>query len=267
MNKFSKCIFILFMSFFVVSIDVNAEVKTYTRTEQNLLVPEHVKVDKNNTKAILNTPAVDQSQKIYDFIDLLNAEEEKKIYNKIKDYINNTSLQLVILTSDNVDTRNPLDYMYDFYDYNDFARKGIIFFVYKAEKEYEIYMGTIGEVSNIYTDSRINQTLAYVYKSLEEEKYYECFDNYIKIVDGFYNLENNENAKINEKGEVVKGFPWIEIIILSSALTFIIMMFLIMNDRKKGSVFKVDKLNMNTLTIKKGEDSVVNTDLKQSEKK
>jgi len=269
MNRFGKFIFIFIVSFLIFSIDinVNAEVKTYTRTEQNLLVPDHIKVDENNTKAILETPAVDQSQKIYDFLDILDDNEEKKIYNQIKKYIDDTSLQLVILTSDNVGSKRPFDYMNDFYQYNDFDTNGIIFFVYKGEKEYEIYMGTMGDVASIYNDNRINQTLAYVYKSLEEEKYYECFNNYIKIVSGFYELDHNENAKIDETGKVVKGFPWIEIIILSSTLTFVIMVLLIMNDKKKGNITKVNKLNMNTLVIKKGEDNVVNTDLKQSERK
>lgn len=267
MNKFGRVLLIIFISFFIFSIDVNAEIKTFTRTEQNLLVPDHVKVDEKNTSAILETPAIDQSQKIYDFAELLDDSEEKEIYNKIKKYIDNTSLQLVILTSDNIGSKKAIDYMYDFYDYNDFSRKGIIFFVYKAEKEYEIYMGTVGDISHIYSDTRINQTLSYVYKYLEEDKFYECFDNYIKIVDGFYVLDNNEKTKINENGEVVKGFPWVEIIILSGAVTFIVMMLLIMNDKKKGVITKIDKLNKNTLMIKKGDDNVVNTDLKQSERK
>ena len=84
MNKFGRVLLIIFISFFIFSIDVNAEIKTFTRTEQNLLVPDHVKVDEKNTSAILETPAIDQSQKIYDFAELLDDSEEKEIYNKIK---------------------------------------------------------------------------------------------------------------------------------------------------------------------------------------
>lgn len=272
MNKLCKIFFLLLISFFVFIFDLDVDaltsVKTYDRTEQNLLVPDYIVVTEKNKEAILDTPAVDQSQKVYDFANLLSNDEEAKIYKKIKNYIDNTSMQLIILTSNDVGDKKEMDYMYDFYDYNHFFREGIIFFIYKSSSEYKIFMGTVGnESSYIYTDNRINQTLAYVYKDLEDEKIYKCLSNYIKIVDGFYGLSKNENAKINENGEVVKGFPWIEIIVLSSTLTFVIMMLLIMHGNKKGIVTIVDRLDKDTIVIKKRDEKLVDTDLKEFEKK
>ena len=60
----------------MVSINVFASTNTYTRTNDNLLVPEDVTVTSNNINDILKTPAVFSSEKIYDFADLYTDNEE-----------------------------------------------------------------------------------------------------------------------------------------------------------------------------------------------
>ena len=56
-------------------------------------------------------------------------------------------------------------------------------------------MGNIGDKSSkvfdIYNDKRINQTLAYVYKDIENKNYYKAIDDYINILDGFYRLNGD----------------------------------------------------------------------------
>ena len=269
MRRLNKIIFIIFVCFFSSCICVDASTKTFTRTEDNLLVPGDITVTADNKSAILNTPAVDASEKIYDFGEILTTEEEKKLFKKVKEYSNISGIDLVILTAKTggTDVREPMTYMYDFYDYNAFRTNGVIFFVYQGEKEIEIYMGTTGAVSEIYTESRISQTLEYVHPYLVEKKYYTAFETYIKIIQGFYNLEY-EDGKINSEGDVVKnGVPLIEILVFSIATSFVVVMLLINHCRNKGIKTNIDKLNKNTIVIKLQNEVVVNTDLNQNEKK
>ena len=65
----------------------------------------------------------------------------------------------------------------------------------------------------------------YVYKDIAGGSYYKAVDDYIKILDGFYRM-NDGNYKVDKEGRVVKSIPWIEIVVLSVALTFIIVVIL-----------------------------------------
>ena len=78
--------------FFLSFISVQASVNTYTRTDSDYLVPDYIDVTGSNRDNVLSTPAVDASEKVYDFADLLTDSEEKKIYNQVIEYIDKTDL-------------------------------------------------------------------------------------------------------------------------------------------------------------------------------
>ena len=107
---------------FCLFVNVNASTKTFERTEANLLLPDWVEKDKVDVNNVLNTKAVDASEKIYDFVDYISDSEESKLYSYIKEYSTHTGYDLVIVTTDNLDNKNIKNYTYDFYDYNTFDR-------------------------------------------------------------------------------------------------------------------------------------------------
>lgn len=254
--------FILFLSY----INCNASINTYTRTNDNLYLPSDVKVTPDNIDNILKTPAVSSKEKIYDYADLFTDKEEDLLYDEITKYINHSTIDLAIVTTNNLNGKHIADYAYDFYDYNDFASSGVVFVIYKGTGDPEIFMGNSGsendDIFNIYSDDRINAILSYIYNDLKNGNYYKGVSNYIKLLEGFYDRENGD-YKVDPDGKIVKVIPWFEIIILSISLTFIIMIFCLYKiksiNKTSYSDYLDDKIDNNTLVVRKDLDEEINS--------
>ncbi len=261
-----KFIVFWFILFFIFSINVNASSNTYTRSNNNLLVPKDVIVTSENINAILNTPAVSSSEKIYDFANLLTDAEEKKLFKEINEYINNTTIDAAIVTTRDLRGFSIADYANNFYDYNDFMSDGVAFVIYVGGNEPSIYMANSGDrkgkVFTIYTEKRINQILAYVYKNISAGNYYNACSDYIKILSGYFNINRNTEYVVNNKGNIVKNIPWFEIIILSFTLTFIIDVILytkIVNNKKVSTLDILDDcVDKSTLMVKNNTSQFIN---------
>ena len=80
MKKIVYYISFLLLLFLISIIPTSAkEFKTCARTTTNLRVREYFVRD-DNLNAILETPCVDEVDKIYDFADLLTDLEEEELY-------------------------------------------------------------------------------------------------------------------------------------------------------------------------------------------
>ena len=82
MKKF-KYLIVIIIAFFTIGLNCNASTRTYTRTTDNLLIPNDVKIDSNNIQDILKTPAVSAVEKIYDFANLIDDNDEAKLVEEI----------------------------------------------------------------------------------------------------------------------------------------------------------------------------------------
>ncbi len=137
------------------------------------------------------TPQVDATQKIYDYADLLTDEEEKTLYNKVEQFIENHNLDLVLVTiSENpygVSDDYTKEYAQDFYDYNDFGigntHDGLIILIDMANRY--PYIATTGQAILIYDDSRINNMHDAAFDYLVDGKYFEAFNTYVESSEGF----------------------------------------------------------------------------------
>ena len=257
MKKFKFIIFGLFI-FFIVNNNVFASTNTYTRTKEAPLVPKDIVVDENNINNILNTPAVSSREKVYDYADLLTDNEEKKLVTNINEYISNSTIDVAIVTTNNLNGYSISEYAYNFYDYNDFMSDGVVFVIKVGESEPEIFMGnsgaTDGKAFKIYTQQRINQMLAYIYKNVSAKNYYNACDDYVKLLKGYFNIDRGGDYRVSEDGKLVKNIPWIEIITLALTLTFIIVIVSItkLNSNKKVSFADTldNCIDKNTLMVK-----------------
>ena len=197
----------------------------------------------------------------YDFLNILSDQERYELKNKIDEFVKETKIDISIVTTNDLCGFSINQYSNNFYDYNDFLNEGIIFVIYFNDIEPEIYMGNIGDKSSkvfdIYNDKRINQTLAYVYKDIENKNYYKAIDDYINILDGFYRL-NGDNYKVSKEGKVVKSINWFEIGVLSICLTFIINIFLLRKLKVKNTFIDYeDKIDNDSLMIKTDSETIV----------
>lgn len=265
MNKISKYLIIIVLSFFLFNNNCFASTNTFERTNDNLRVPKDVIVSENNINDIIATPSVKSSEKIYDFADVLTKSEEKKLYNNITQYISDSKYDAVIVTTNNLCGFSISNYTYNFYDYNDFSDEGIIFVIYLNGSDPEIFMGNSGDqdskIFTLYNQQMINSSLRYLYEnSISKGNYFEACNNYIKIIEGFYAKNSTGNFKVNDEGKIVKSIPFIEIGVISVALTFIIMVLLVTGFKNKKILVKenVDNyLNKNTMVVKNEYDKLL----------
>ncbi len=219
-----KILFIIVL--FIIPYCVEAKVVTYPRSGDNLLVPNDVVVTDENREVILKTPAVNSSLKLYDFAEVLSSEEDNKIAKKLQDYTVVSGLDAVVIVTKDLYTFDIWSYLYAFYDFNDFKDSGVVFVVYVGEEKPTIVMTNIGSdplLNRLYSKRVIQDTLKYVYKDIKNGNYYTALDNYVRIIQGFYNLDKKSgDYVVNEEGDIVKVIPWVELIILGVALTFIV---------------------------------------------
>lgn len=263
--KYFKYVFCLILLVLLYPSNCLASSKTYNRTKDNLLVPNDVTITSENVDIIMRTPAVDSTEKVYDFAEILSDEEENEIYKSIKEYYKNSGFEAIVVTTKNLNGFTIADYVYNFYDYNSFDNEGVVFLIYLSNGNPEIFMGNSGdhssEIFSIYSDKRINAILKYVYNNyIKEGKYYDACIGYVKILSGFYEKAHGD-YDVDDEGNVVKVIPWVEIIIISLALTFIVVLLSIGKIFKKKIVineFIKKSVNNDTMVVKLESEQSIN---------
>lgn len=226
---------------------VYASTKTYERSENDYLVSSDITVTEYNKDNILETPAVDASEKVYDFADLFTTTEEADIYNQIDDYITSHNLDLAVVTINSNNKMSPQEYADDFYDYNDFGinstHDGVLFLIDMDNRE--IYMSTTGNAIKMYNDYRINSALDAVYQYMTDEDYYEGVTEYIEVISDY---ASKGLPTVSE----TKSFSETLLISLGVGLvvTFIIMFILIKKNKlvRKATTAK-EYLNKESVNI------------------
>lgn len=203
-----KILNLLLISFIFIISPVYASTNTYERTEDNYRVDSWVNVTDSNRNIILTTPSVDESEKVYDFANLLDENEEKLILNSINEFISKYDMDMVIVTIDSNPRYSAQKFSDDFYDYNSFGknktRDGVLFLIDMDTRNF--YISTTGEAIRLYNDYRINAILDYVEPYIKDENYYEAVSSFIQKSAYYANSgipSGNVNSYINEKGDIV----------------------------------------------------------------
>lgn len=264
MKKYINYILAFLVLYFIFNGNCYASTNTFVRTNDDLRIPSDVVADSNNHDDIMNTPSINSSEKVYDFVDLLSPSEEKELYDKIIEYNKISNYDAVIVTTDDLSGKELSKYAYNFYDYNDFKSEGVIFIIYVGSDRPGIFMGNCApsgsEIFHIYSDKVINSTLKYLYNnSFTNDNYYEACYNFVKIVNGFYIQSKNGPSHLGKDGEVVQTIPIFDITIIAVALTFITMYVLIkISSNKKKLKYDIsDNINMNNFNISCDYDKLV----------
>lgn len=244
MKKIFKITLVMLTIFTLNIVPVYASTNTKERTEDNYLVEDWVTVTEDNKNNILTTPAIDATEKVYDFADLFTDEEEQQLYTKITNYINEYNLDLAVVTIDE-NNKTPREYADDFYDYNDFNQQGGILFLIDMDNR-KIYMSTTGQAIKMYNDYRINTALDEVYTYMSDEEYYEGTSNYIdKISD--YAKKGVPTSNNEEKSLTSSIFISLLIGLIGTAIIMAILIF--KNRMVKKATTAREYLNKNSIKI------------------
>lgn len=225
-------LFLLFILF--LASPVYASTNTFTRTEEDYRVEDWVNVTSYNKNIILSIPSVDETEKVYDFAELLTEYEEEQIYNKINEYINNYDMDLVVVTINDNPRYSAQKYADDFYDYNSFGkneyRDGILFLIDMDTREF--YISTTGEAIRMYDDNRIEGLLDYVESYIKNGNYYEAIISFVEKAGNYAYSgipSSNKNSYIGENGDIyyIKKINYFIAIFISAIITFIVTIILV----------------------------------------
>lgn len=187
-----KKIFVLFISLFLLVLPVYASTNTYSRTTTDLKVPKKIKYKSSMEHNVLLTPSVNANEKIYDFAELLTEEEEKQLYDKVKEFIANTNLDLAIVTINTNVKDSTQEYADDFYDYNDFSIDGLAFVIDMQNRIF--YISTAGKAMLYYDDYRIEYILSALDQEMYNHEYFNACNTLISQLTEYYNHGFSDNA-------------------------------------------------------------------------
>lgn len=258
---------ILLLFIFMIYSNVFASSNTFIRTNDNLRVPNRVNVTQDIIPIIMSTPSVSAKEKVYDYADLLTDAQEEELYKSILNFKTKSGYDVVIVTTNDIGNKTMIEYADHFYYFNDFGKEGLIFVIKKTSSS-SIYMcpKTYTEESNlgyIYNESRIHETLKYIYENnIRNGDYYAACTNYIKVLNGLYDNFGSGSYRLASNGEVVKNIPWVAIIILSLTSTFIIVIILVSRMyavKKNGLVDNIGNcVDNSSLYVKTIKDQLIN---------
>lgn len=249
MKKIFKILTVLL---FCLCLNVNASTDTFDReTLPNYGVNKNWKITNENLDDVLNTYAVDASEKIYDFSSVLTEDEEKELKVVIDEFIKKYHTDVIILT-DNIRYMSDYEneaFAANFYDYNDFGmdynNNGIVLFrnTYVNDPYYNIY--TFGDAQLYLSYDRVEATLNHIYDYLHNKNYLQGFTKFVNDLSLYYSEgipKTMKDYEVDENGYLKKKYviPWFQGIGISIVLTALIMFILI---KKNKMVAKATKAN------------------------
>ncbi len=197
---------------------------------------------------IKSVNALDTTEKVYDYAQVLTPTQEEKLKQSVTNYINTYDIDMVLVTVRHHTKSDTKSYAEYFYDYNDFGfrdtKDGIIFVIDFTFGDTDLYISPIGSSINIYNNNRIKNIISNI-TSKKNKSYYEMFNIFIKQANNYakdgksdvnYNIKTNSNNAFTYK-EVIS---WVVIIIISIIIPSMIVYFLI----RKNKLIKKNKCSI-----------------------
>jgi uncharacterized protein len=187
-----------------------ASTNTEERTRDNLKINSDYELTENTITAVLNTPKVDATEKVYDFADVFTEKQEKALYKKIKNYIKFNNMDMAIVTISENNKNSAMDYADDFYDYNDFGigdeRDGILMLIDMDTRE--VWISTTGKAMMVYDSYTIDKMLDGIFRKSPLTDSYWCAKKFVSV--SFY---------YNKKQLI---FSVLGCMLIAGAITFIV---------------------------------------------
>lgn len=273
-----KLLSIFLLTFFIGIINCYAQPTVYDRnTLPNYGVRKQIDIEKNYSD-IMQTPAVDSSEKIYDFTNSISDIQEEKIIPKIKEFIEKNNMEFIILVDKNYypnEMKNYCDSQYKtahmeeydskhvklFYDYNDFGtsypdNSGIVLFLNDAANpcDNKLYTNLFlyGDAERYITRKEMYQVLENLMPYINEDEYYDGILIMLDQLDS-YITENRLKVPVKEQitsTNEIKS-PW-KLIVFDFILSLVIVVILI----KKNIMVKKESVAFNY--VKRGSLKITN---------
>ncbi len=155
------------------------------------------------------TPQVDAKMKVHDFADLFSEEQIEDLNKQAQSFIEKHNMDIVILTVEENNKADTLNYAMDFYDYNDFGKNkthdGLLLIIDMDNRIFNII--TTGYAILVFDDNRIDKILDSLFTNIKEENYYDGALTFIKKSSSTAALgvaPSMKNYKLDETGTPIK---------------------------------------------------------------
>lgn len=271
MKKIFKISFTLIILLLSINI-VNASTEKYDRKVESNYGVKKFEVNSSNRENVLNTPYVNEDEKIYDFADILTIPEEERIYKLIEEFIDKYDTELIIVTINMPyydDTANE-DFAADFYDYNDFGidyekYDGIVLLrnAYINDPYFDMY--TFGNAQLYFSQERFDTILDSIYYNISNKRYYDGFTDFIFMVNYYYEEGIDPFYKhyyVDDNGFLQKKyvFPYFTCIFGSAIITFVVMSGLIKKNKMVRKAYDAKEyMDKNSIVYRRYKDIHIST--------
>ena len=203
-------------------------------------------------KANVN-PVVDEAK-------LLSQDERDKLIEDIEKFRENYNIDAVIVTANDLQGKNTMDYADDYYDYNGYGlgdnKSGILLLIDMNDRKIWIY--TSGDAIEYFTDNRIDSIISDISKYLSNEEYFDACNIFLTdiqyyidsgIPEGQYTYSEEENT--------------LKIVLIALGVAAVVAgvtCIVVVNSYKNSkSVSSVNYVDNNSIVFTKRRDTFVNT--------
>ena len=206
-------------------------------------------------------------KRVVDKADLFNETEVTLLENNIKDISGKYSMDIVIVTTDDVNGKSSRDYADDFFDYegyglgNDYS--GVLLLINMDDRE--VYISTSGKGERYFTDDRIESILDNVYRYLSDEQYFDGAEEFLSNTEKYLNegIPSNQYT-VDENGNIVLSTEEVMkrigiAILISLGISSVVCAVVVATYKKPAALPEETYVDKNSITFTKRSDRFIST--------
>lgn len=204
-------------------------------------------------------------KRVVDKASLFSSDEIISLENRIKEISTIYEMDIVIVTTDNVEGKSSREYSDDFFDYEGYGlgneNSGILMLINMEDRE--VYISTSGKGINYFTDNRIESILDDVYSYLSDGDYIGGSEAFLSSTERFlqsgipsnqYTVDENGN-RVESSGDIAEriGISILIALIVSSVVCGIV----VFNYRKPIAVAEESYIDRSSIKFTKRSDRFI----------
>lgn len=208
-----------------------------------------------------------QLKKVVDKAGLFSNEEIIYLENKITGILSRYEMDIVIVTTDDVEGKSSREYADDFFDYEGYGlgnnKNGILMLINMEDRE--VYLSTSGDGRIYFTDSRIESILDDVYLYLSDGEYFKGAEAFLNSAEGFLYSGIHPNQHIvDEHGNKVESSEDKVVrvgiyVLIALVVSFVVCGMVIFKYRKPKAIVEEDYIDRSSIKFTRRSDRFITT--------
>lgn len=191
---------------------------------------------------------------------LLSQDEKEKLISVIDEFRETYNMDVVIVTSNNLNGKSPKDYADDYYDYNgygiDSEKSGLLLLIDMDDRN--IYISTTGIAINYFTDERIDSIISDISKYLGNQEYFDGCNIFLTDIKYYIDKGIPEGQYTYSEEENTTKIVFIALGV--ATIVSVVVCVLVVNSYKNSkSISTVNYVDHNSISFTKKRDTFVNT--------